>query len=95
MKLHTPQYIKQWLMEKGEGSIYDFYRWYRQYHPSISYTYIAQLFYYLRKLDLIRVVRREPSSRSPIPKAIYALNPQKIGDEAWNNPQKALREARG
>ena len=86
MKLHTPIEIREWLKERGEGSPYDFYKYYRQYHPSISYTYIAQLFYYLRKLGLIEKVREEPSSRSPIPKSIYRI--VKEDDERWHSPQK-------
>ena len=88
MKLHTAMYVKQWLKEVGEGCPYDFYKWYRQKHPTISYIYIAQTFYYLRKLGLIEKVREEESSRSPIKRAIYRIVEGKEDDERWSNPQK-------
>jgi hypothetical protein len=84
--------IKEYLLQKGEGSATDFYHMYKTFKPTTSYSSICKFFYSLKKLGLIRVKRRE--NRTPIPKTYYYVVPTHKDDPRWNNPQKALYGAK-
>jgi len=56
-----------------------------------SYQNFRNFIWWLLQLGLIKFVREEPSSISGFkPRRIYTYVPEKIDDEAWKNPRKAL-----
>ena len=90
MRMRIGLMIKQYLLEKGEGNPYEFWR---KYSPHTSYQHVAKYFYMLKRLGLIEKIREEPSSRSStIPKSIYRIVPGMEEDPCWEYPQSCLYE---
>ena len=80
--------IRSYLLERGRGYPYEFWRLYSQH---TTYQHIAKMFYILNKLGLIRRVGEEPSSKSsPIPRTLYEVVKERIDDPCWETPQQCL-----
>jgi hypothetical protein len=80
--------IRQYLMDMGEGSPYDFYKCFKKFKPTVSYKNVAYYFYLLHRAGLIQRVRSEPSSRGGFDKSIYRIVPGKEDDPGWLHPQQ-------
>ena len=81
--------LKAWLKKVGEGSPYDFYKFWKQIRPKTSYAWVRKVFYAAKSLSLIVPTRKVPS-KGPAPKQLYALNPFEYENPAWFTPCYAL-----
>jgi hypothetical protein len=84
----TGMAIKQYLMDMGEGSPYDFYKCFKKVRPTLSYKNVVYYFYLLHRAGLIERVRTEPSSKGGFDKTIYRIVPGKEDDPGWFHPQQ-------
>jgi hypothetical protein len=80
--------IREYLLAKGSGSPYDFYKCFRRIKPSTSYKNIAYYFYLLHKAGLIERVGTEPSSKGGIDKSLYRAVESRLADDGWLHPQE-------
>ena len=77
--------IRSVLLERGEISAYDFWKYYRN---DLTYDYIKSIFWILKKLGLIEPVRKEENTKkSPYGKVYYRIVHSRINDECWTSPQ--------
>jgi Cdc6-like AAA superfamily ATPase len=90
----TSLFIREYLKEHKEAYIQQMWNEYRKhclkngYKPPSRQSF-GNYVWMLRKLGLIEFVREEKGLKKKI-RHYYRLNPDKINDEAWNDPVKAL-----
>jgi len=80
--------IREYLLAKGVGSPYDFFKCFKEVNPRTSYKSIAYTFYLLKRAGLIEVVGTADSSRGGFLKTLYRIVPGREGDEGWFHPQQ-------
>ena len=91
-------FIRDYLLEHGEGYIHEVYRSFREWLKSEGYTRFPSYqsfrtyFWRLRNLGLIEFVREEPSSNPVLkaPRRYYRIVPGMENDVRWINPFRAI-----
>jgi len=88
----TSMWIRDHLLQNVEDYIFSMWRQFKEFKKNPgSYQNFRNYIYWLLQLKLIRFVREEPSDNPAFqPRRIYTYVPEKIDDEAWRNPRKAL-----
>jgi len=88
----TGTWIRDRLLQNVEDYIFNMWREFKKSKKNPgSYQNFRNFIWWLLQLGLIKFVREEPSSISGFkPRRIYTYVPEKIDDEAWKNPRKAL-----
>lgn len=90
--LGTAEAIQQYLKSEKRGNSYAFYKLFREYKKSTSYTSCRRYFWLLKEIGLIRVVGTEPGKHG-LRKRMYAITPGKEDDPAWWHCQGELYKA--
>jgi hypothetical protein len=80
--------IREYLLAKGTGSPYDFYKCFRRIKPTTSYKSVVYYFYLLHKAGLIERVGTAPSSKGGIDKSLYKVVEARLLDDGWLHPQQ-------
>jgi len=89
----TSLFIREFLRNK-EAYVQQMWKEYRRfclkngYRPPSRQSF-GNYVWMLRKLGLIELARKEKGLKGTT-RHYYRLNPEKIEDEAWNDPVKAL-----
>lgn len=80
--------IREYLHRKGEASPSEFYQMYKPFKESISYSSVARYFWILKKIGLIKIVGHKKARYARIPKTLYSVVPERLGDKLWLHPQR-------
>jgi hypothetical protein len=94
MRGKTSRFIREYLRERGEAYIHEMWKEFCEYCRKNGYHIpsrqsFGNYVYLLKKLELIVLVRREEGMKGTV-RHYYALNTEKIEDDAWNDPVNAL-----
>jgi hypothetical protein len=90
----TSLFIRSYLKENGEAYIQQMWNAYRKHCLKNSYKppsrqSFGNYVWMLRKLELIKFARQEEGLKGTL-RHYFKLNPEKMEDEAWLDPLKAL-----
>lgn len=91
----TAKWVRDYLKGEGKSDIHSMWKFIKEksegegYAPP-SYGATRKLIYILKKLGLIRLVGKEPSSKKGFPKSIYSLVLGMERADKWDDPTTAF-----